>query len=49
LDPAFETEAEGIDRAEIVEKAFVPRKENEGGGGNGNNPGGNDPGDGYLG
>lgn len=42
-------ELEGIDRAEIVEKAFVPRKENEGGGDNGNNPGGNNPDDGTLG
>ena len=34
-------ELEGIERAEIVEKAYVPRKENQGGNqGGGTNPGG---------
>lgn len=45
-------ELEGIDRAEIVEKAFVPRKENGGdnqGGNQGGNGGGNDPDNGTLG
>ena len=35
-------ELEGIERAEIVEKAYVPRKENQGGNG-GSNPGGGNP------
>ena len=34
-------ELEGIERAEIVEKAYVPRKENQGGNGGGNPGGGN--------
>ena len=38
-------ELEGIERAEIVEKAYVPRKENKGGNGGGSNPGGNGGGD----
>jgi hypothetical protein len=46
-------ELEGIDRAEIVEKAYVARKENAGGDGNqGGNTGGNgggNPDDNVLG
>lgn len=34
-------ELEGIERAELVEKAFVSRKENQGNQGGGSNPGGN--------
>lgn len=45
------SELEGIDRAELVEKAFIPRKENQGGENQGNQGGngGNNPDDGTLG
>lgn len=42
------SELEGIDRAELVEKAFIPRKENQGGENQGGN-GGNNPDDDTLG
>lgn len=43
-------ELEGIERAELVEKAFVPRKENQGGDNQGGNQGGgSDPDNGELG